>query len=408
VIRLTIVLAFALTMTLPQAAAVQTKPAVLLLNSTALQAAQTAATSGDPEIQPQLTALRTRADQALTHGPFTVAQKQVPPPSGDSHDYQSLSIYWWPDPATPSGLPYIQRDGVRNTEADDTTRYDATPLTTMVADVENLSLAYYLTGDERYAQHAVNQLRTWFLDPATRMNPNFKYAQLIPGRDTVRGTGIIESRRFTRIVDSVALLAGCACWSSDDQQALKTWFHDLETWLRTSPNGLLESRTTNNHGVWYDVQVLDFALFAGDTDAARQTATAAGDRRVTPQIAPDGSMPRELARTRSLHYSNFNLQAFAELATLSEQVNIDLWHFQTPDGATMQNAANFLIPYLNGTQTWPYDEITQVDAFQETAQTLTRAAVAYPDSTYQQLVTQLAQNQSPVDQLRLTLGCWPD
>jgi len=28
------------------------------------------------------------------------------------------------------------------------------------------------------------------------MNPNFRYAQIISGRDAIRGTGIIESRRL--------------------------------------------------------------------------------------------------------------------------------------------------------------------------------------------------------------------
>jgi hypothetical protein len=92
--------------------------------------------------------VRDRAESALTRGPFSVTEKRVPPPRGDVHDYVSLSIYWWPDPAASSGLPYIQRDGIRNTDADDTSRYDANPLTRVVGDVESLALAY-LTGSQR-------------------------------------------------------------------------------------------------------------------------------------------------------------------------------------------------------------------------------------------------------------------
>jgi hypothetical protein len=354
-----------------------------------------------------------------------VTEKHVPPPSGDVHDYVSLSIYWWPDPATSTGLPYIQRDGVRNTEADDTSRYDANPLSRMVGDVEALSLAYYLGGDERYARHAAQVLRTWFLDPETRMNPNFRFAQIIPGRDVVRGIGIIESRRFTRIVDSVALLSGCACWSADAQQELRGWLREFATWLRTSPNGQLESRTTNNHAVWYDVQIVDFTLFAGDAVAARQIVSAAPSARIDTQIATDGSMPRELERTRSFHYSNFNLQAFAELATLAQVVGIDLWGYQSPtsndsltpatggsvvssSGPSLRNALDFLVPYLSGAETWPYDEITVVDPFLEAAQTLARAAQAYPDADYAQVLAQLFADRSAYDELRLTLGYWPD
>jgi hypothetical protein len=260
------------------------------------------------------------------------------------------------------------------------------------------------------------------------MNPNFRYAQIIPGRDTLRGIGIIESRRFTRVVDSVALLSGCPCWSAADQQALRGWFRDFETWLRTGPNGQMESRTTNNHAVWYDVQLADFALFAGDAEVARQVIGAAPAARIDTQIESDGSMPRELERTRSLHYSNFNLQAFAELATLGQLFDVDLWSYESPlpressppnaerpagdnpppSGGSIRKALDFLVPYLTTTQPWPYDEITDVDPYQESAQTLARAAQAYPDGPYAQRLAQLAAGHSADDDLRLTLGYWPD
>jgi hypothetical protein len=382
--------------------AAETKPGVFLLDPAGLVDAR----AGLP--QAQLTALRDRAESALTRGPFSVTEKRVPPPSGDVHDYVSLSIYWWPDPASASGLPYLQRDGVRNTEADDTSRYDANPLTRMVGDVESLALAYYLTGSQRYAEHAGVLLRTWFLDPATRMNPNFRFAQIIPGRDAVRGTGIIESRRFTRIVDSVALLGDCACWSAADQQGLRDWFKEFETWLRSSPNGRIESRTTNNHAVWYDVQLVDFALFAGDRQAAIQVLNAVPGARIDTQINADGSMPRELERTRSLHYSNFNLQAFFELATLGQQVGVDLWSYQTPEGASLRSGLDFLTPYMASAETWPYDEIIDVDAFQESAQMLARASAAYPDGNYSELLAHLSEPQSAYDLLQLKIGHWPD
>lgn len=383
-------------------------PPVRLLDASELARAQASAQAGDPDIQPALAALRQRADQALTRGPYTVTAKTVAPPSGDVHDYISLSIYWWPDPAQASGQPYLQRDGVRNPEADDASRYDANSLGRMVSDVETLSLTYFLTGEERYGGYAARLLQTWFLTPKTRMRPNFQFAQIIPGRDAIRGIGIIESRRFTAIVDSVALLEGCACWSAGDQQALRQWFAEFAAWLRTSPHGQMESRTTNNHAVWYDVQVLDFALFTGDTSLATSLADSAKER-IAAQIASDGSMPRELARTRSFHYTNFNLQAFAELATLSQQVDVDLWAYQSPDSnASIRSALDFVLPYVDGTSPWPYEEIAPVNAFQETAQLLRRAAQAYPDATsYDTVLSTISADRSPLDLLRLKLGYWP-
>jgi hypothetical protein len=381
---------------------------VLLLDERRLLQAQAAVRDGDPAIEPAVAALRELGDQALGRGGYAVTRKSVPPPSGDLHDYVSLSIYWWPDPASPAGLPYVLHDGRRNPEADDPSRYDANALDAIVNDVESLSLAYFLTGDQDYAVYAAELLRTWFLIPRTRMNPNFRYAQIIPGRDTIRGTGIIESRRLTRIVDSVALLAGCPCWSPTDQIGMRRWFGEFETWLRTSPNGEMESSTTNNHAVWYDAQVLDFALFAGDVEAVQQIVQSVPRARIDTQIAADGSLPRELTRTRSLHYSDFALQAFAELATLASRTDADLWGYHSSTtGASIREAVDFLVPYWTG-HGWPHEEITDVDAFQENAQTLKRVADAYPDGNYQTVLAQLSSGRAELELLRLTLGYWPD
>ena len=36
--------------------------------------------------------------------------KKLVAPSGDKHDYISVGTYWWPNPDTSDGLPYIRRD----------------------------------------------------------------------------------------------------------------------------------------------------------------------------------------------------------------------------------------------------------------------------------------------------------
>jgi hypothetical protein len=134
----------------------------------------------DPTLQPARAAMLARADAALTRAPYTVVDKTQTPASGDKHDYMSMGPYWWPDSSKPNGQPYVRRDGHMNPERD-TNAFDLTDLEAMTGDVQALSLAYYFTGDERYAAKAAEFLRVWFLAPETRMNPNFNHGQAVPG-----------------------------------------------------------------------------------------------------------------------------------------------------------------------------------------------------------------------------------
>src|SRR5689334_18822813 len=175
------------------------------------------------------------ARKALTTKVAPVTSKQATPPSGDKHDYMSQAPYFWANPATPNGLPYVRRDGERNPEIRKFPDHEN--LDKMVERVETSSLAYYLTGDEKYAAKALEQLRVWFIDPATRMNPNMEYAQAVPGESTGRIYGVLESRGLTRVVDSIGLLENSKSFTKADRRRLENWFTQFLNWLTTSKNG---------------------------------------------------------------------------------------------------------------------------------------------------------------------------
>ncbi len=119
------------------------------------------------------------AGKALALERFSVVDKTTTPPSGDKHDYMTQAPYWWPDPKKPDGLPYIRRDGERNPELNRLPDHGA--MDRMASAVTTLALAACLGDDDHYAAKAVQLLRAWFIDPATRMNPSLTYAQFIPG-----------------------------------------------------------------------------------------------------------------------------------------------------------------------------------------------------------------------------------
>jgi hypothetical protein len=326
-----------------------------------------------------LNAVRSEADKVMKEGPFSVTDKKETPPSGDKHDYMSLAPYWWPNPATKDGLPYIRHDGKINPE-----RYkvpDDASFNKLQNAVHALALGYYLTGKEDYAARAVLLLRTWFLDPATHMNPNLNYAQAVRGVNDGRGTGLIDVRGIPRILDSITLLDGSSSLTSQDKDGLRKWFSAYLEWLRNSANGRDEAAAKNNHGSWYDQQLTGIALFLGDKELAGKVAQNAETVRIASQIEPDGSEPLELARTKSFSYSVFNLEALECLAQEDRLTGTDLWSYRAKNGASIRTALDYLLPYAEGDKKWTHEAINGVDPDSLT-EPLLLAALNYHSAEY--------------------------
>jgi hypothetical protein len=298
--------------------------------------------------------LKKRADVLLNMKPVSVMDKSFTPASGSKHDYMSQAPYFWYDSSKRNGLPYMRKDGVRNPEINKITDHKN------LADLDNaariLSLAYFFTGDEKYANKAATLLRYWFFNEATKMNPKLEYAQAVPGVNDGRGIGIIESRSLTGIADAVCLLQGSKAWTGADTKQLQQWYSQYLNWLLTSKNGNDEHAAKNNHGTWFSVQAVDFALFTGDKQLAKQLAEES-KKRIESQITKEGKQPLELARTNALGYSTMNLHGWFDLASLAEKSGVDLWHYKNAEGSGIQTAFDWLLPYAVGEKHWTYQQI---------------------------------------------------
>jgi hypothetical protein len=380
----------------------QQSPRLLTLRRDALVEAKSRIRSDDARLRPAYDKLLESAQAALVAPLVAVTDKHtLLPPSGDRHDYFSLSPYWWPDPSKPSGLPYIRRDGETNPESK---RDLDQPRVAALGDRSlTLALAYYFTGDERYASRAVRQIRTWFLDSATRMNPHLRFAQLVRGVDEERGSGIIDTRSFIETIDGIALIRSSKAWTPADDAGVQRWFRNYLDWLLTSPNGKHEHDAKNNHGSWFAAQTAAFALYVGDTARARQIVEDV-KARVGAQITPTGEQPTEMERTRSLHYSSFNIEALSRVAEMGRLLGIDLWRYQAPEGGSLRKAIDRVAEFAVDQRKWPGQQIDSV-SIELLIVHLRRANRAFGDTKYAAVLNKLP--RSVIDSDRSAL-LYPD
>ncbi len=337
---------------------------------------------GDAALLPAYRQLLAEADEALAHRFASVMDKAEPAPSGDWHDYYSLAPYWWPNPATPDGLPYVRRDGERNPEA---RQLDDQALSAVLDAVPTLAWAWYFSGDDRYAAKAGDVLRLWFLDPATRMNPNLRHAQAVRGRNTGRMYGIIETSGLYDGVDALAVLKESDALTESEWEAMDGWLGDFLTWLRTSEFGQAEASRLNNHATAYDAQVAAIALYLGQDRLAHDVLAAVPARRIDPQVEPDGRQPEELARTKSFGYSVYNLRHAFHAAALAPHVGVDLFGYVSDDGGSLRAALDYLVPVADGREHWGHPQLagTWQGAEAGLAALLREAALAYDDPRYE-------------------------
>lgn len=299
------------------------------------------------------------ADKALIAKPFTVMNKTITPPSGDKHDYMSIGPYWWPNPDTDDGLPYIRKDGEVNPETR-TNLSDYVEKSNFFSAVDALGKAFYFSDKKAYAEKAVDLINAWFLDEETKMNPNLDHGQAVPGRSDGRPYGIIEFVGIRNVITTLEVLEKKNALNAKTKQGMKQWLADYAHWLQTSDIGIAERNTKNNHSNWYDVQLCSILIYLNRVEEVKAILENVKNK-IALQIEPDGSQPLELARTKSFSYSTMNLSAFTTLAQFGKMVDVDLWNYQTEDGRSIQRAYEFLIPFALNQKEWKYKQIIDLD-----------------------------------------------
>ncbi len=271
--------------------------------------------------------------------------------SGDKHNYESLAYYAWPDSAHPGR--YIVRDGQPSPEYN---RYDAPRLSNFCGTLRILGQAYAVSGDKKYADRCIVMLREWFIDSPTRMNPNLDYGQVIPGTRSGKGyPGVVtEAYALTDVLDCIAVLQQHNAIDKATLKALRQWFSKMESWFVTNPLSAEMDSKDNNLSIVYDVLRYRIGLFTGSKAWRRQIREAFATR-LYHQIDPDGKQPKELERSRAMHYSVYNLRHILEFCRMARYDGIDLYALHR---SRIDAAVAFIEKYIDRQDAFPYQQIT--------------------------------------------------
>jgi len=274
--------------------------------------------------------------------------------------------------------------------------YDHDGLENMTNAVITLGTAYYYTQNEEYVKRAALFLGTYFVNSATKMNPNLNFGHFIPGVANGSHGAVIDLHLFPEMLEAIALLSQSANWPSDVDAGVKTWFAGYLDWLQNSTFGKQEKKETNNHGVWYDVQNGFIALHVGNQKLANTIAQEAVSARIEKQIETTGQLPAELARVNAWSYSEFCLDALFHIGIMASWTPTDLW---TAGSSRIRTALEWQLPYAELQKPWNYTQVLPFISnctISETTQcigsyfdVLRIAANVYNDASYEQLICKL-------------------
>ena len=263
----------------------------------------------------------------------------------DKHDYESFSIYSWPNPNTIDGLPYIKRDGYQNPEH---LMNDKKALRAVAYIVYVLGILYYFTKDKKYYQKLKDHLNVFFINPETKMNPHLNHGQALPGVNDGQSGGIIDfAVSFGYTLSILTALKNEQLLENNLVASLSKWLDEFLKWLLEDDFGKDMAIKKNNHSLVYDYVVLIISLFLKrdkNVDEVKNRYFS----RIASQIKEDGLMPEELKRNKSRSYFFMNLKLFIEIGRLLE---IDIKNI-----SALSNAFRY---YLNhdSEEKWEYPQV---------------------------------------------------
>lgn len=249
-----------------------------------------------------------------------VTNKKLTPVSDDIHDYVSMATYYWPNPNSKNGLPYIGKDGKANPEVAKINNYSN--LVQVSQRVKTLGLAYFYTDDDKYAKSAASLINVFFLRDDTKMNPNFKHAQFINGLNTGRLVGIIEARFFIELLQGVELMKDSNSFPNTYYTKLQAWFGEFLNWMENSDMGKKHQTLKNNIETSFHLQRIAYASFTGNNEKVKNIYQTSLKLLFKKQFTKQGKQPFELKRVKPEQYSIANLKYWYDIKSILHNNNV--------------------------------------------------------------------------------------
>ena len=274
------------------------------------------------------------------------------------NNFTSLATYWHPNPDSPTGFPYIRKDGIRNNVSGKIS--DTFFLSRMIRYISISSFIYRITKSEEYCKKAVDLIRFFFLKEDSKMNPDLTYSGIVMGDSEndlkIRGA-IIDTNRLPVVIDMMSLLRNNTYWTDDDEEGMRQWFGSLAEWFQNSPRGIIQSNYYHNIKTSYMLQLASYLYAAGKQEEAKSYLKANVKEVLSRQIASDGSQPLEMERVTKLQYCNFNLILLCNLAKICSNLGVDIWDYSDSQGCgSIKNAMIYMCDMYMNPDKWTFTD----------------------------------------------------
>lgn len=209
--------------------------------------------------------------------------------------------------------------------------------------VRNLGLAYALTGENRYADKAIQLINAWCIDPDTYMEP----------RQGNFNSRIELSITMPGMFYGADLIWNYSGWNIDNKNKFVDWVRklakDSESWIQNDCYNNYpcnDSGWCQNQEAWRLLFRTSASVILDDTNM-RDDAASKWKKYVDCQISSKGCMKGEIHRATSLNYSVYSINALMQTAEIGRHHGIDLYGYETSDGRGLEKALDFHAKYVS-------------------------------------------------------------